>query len=99
MNARIARIIGTTVAAGGLLLGLSACSMTVSSDDVQTEITSLVKEQLQTDPTKVDCPSDLDAKVGATLTCTVESPLRNFEIVATVTSVEGSDVKFNLAEV
>ncbi|SDE89142.1 DUF4333 domain-containing protein [Pseudonocardia oroxyli] len=99
MNARIARIIGTTVAAGGLLLGLSACSMSVSSEDVQSEITSMVKEQLQTDPTKVDCPSDLDAKVGATLTCTVESPVRNFDVVATVTAVDGSDVKFNINEV
>lgn len=99
MNARIARIIGTTVAAGGLLLGLSACGMSVSSDDVKSEITSLVQEQLQTDPTKVDCPSDLDATVGATLTCSVESPVRNFDVVATVTAVEGSDVKYHLAEV
>ncbi|WP_181784950.1 DUF4333 domain-containing protein [Pseudonocardia pini] len=98
MNARIARIIGTVAAAGGLLLGLSACSMSVSSDDVKSEITRVVQEQLQADPSAVDCPSNLDATVGATLTCHVTIPDRSFDVVAKVTQVDGSDVKFDINE-
>ncbi|WP_433504223.1 DUF4333 domain-containing protein [Pseudonocardia halophobica] len=99
MNARIARTIGTLAAAGGLLLGLSACSMSVSSDDVKSEITRVVQEQLQTSPNSVDCPAGLDATVGATLTCHVVIPQRSFDVVAKVTAVEGSDVKFDINEV
>jgi len=99
MNARIARIIGTVAAAGGLLLGLSACSMSVSSDDVKSEITRVVQEQLNTAPSAVDCPSSLDATVGATLTCHVTIPDRAFDVEAKVTAVNGSDVSFDINEV
>jgi len=97
--ARFARITATVVGAGGLLLGLSACSMSVDKDDVQTEITKLVQEQLQADPSAVDCPSNLDATVGATIICRVTIPARSFDVVAKVTEVNGSDVRFNLNEV
>jgi len=99
MNARIARMVGTLAAAGGLLLGLSACSYHVAADDVQTQISSAVKDQLQADPKSVTCPDDLDATVGATLTCNVVMPDRTFDVVAKVISVEGKDVKFDINEV
>ncbi|GAA1877546.1 hypothetical protein GCM10009836_68700 [Pseudonocardia ailaonensis] len=99
MNARIARTVGTLVAAGGLLLGLSACSYSVAADDVKSQITSAVQDQLQAAPTSVTCPSDLDAKVGATLTCTVVMPDQKFDVVAKVTAVEGKDVKFDINQV
>jgi hypothetical protein len=99
MNARIGRTSGTLAAAGGLLLGLSACSSVVTGDDVQAQITSTVQEQLGAPANSVDCPEDLKAEVGATLQCNVVLPDRTFDVVAKVTSVEGSNVKFDINEV
>jgi hypothetical protein len=99
MNARIGRTIGTLAAAGGLLLGLSACSSVVTSDDVKAQITSTVQEQLGTPAKSVDCPDDLKAEVGASVQCNVVMPDRTFDVVAKVTSVEGSNVKFDINEV
>jgi hypothetical protein len=99
MNARIARTVGTLAAAGALLLGLSACSYSVAADDVKTQITSAVQDQLKAAPQSVTCPGDLDAKVGATLTCNVVMPDRSFDVLAKVTAVEGKDVKFDINEV
>ncbi|HEV7468900.1 MAG TPA: DUF4333 domain-containing protein [Pseudonocardia sp.] len=99
MNARIGRTIGTPAVAGGLLLGLSACSSVVTGDDVKAQITSTVQEQLGTSANSVDCPDDLEAEVGASVQRNVVMPDRTFDVVAEVTSVEGRNVKFDINQV
>jgi hypothetical protein len=96
MNARIAKTVATLAAAGGLLLGLSACSSVVSSSDVQTKVSDAVYSQTQARPDSVSCPDDLKAEVGATLTCNVVFPDERFDVVAKVTSVDGSTVNFDI---
>jgi hypothetical protein len=46
----------------------------------------------------VTCPSDLEAKVGAQLNCTMKVKNQTFNVNVTVTSVNGSDVKFDMVE-
>ena len=49
-------------------------------------------------PDSVTCPSDLDAKVGAQLNCEMKVKNQTFNVNVTVTSVNGSDVKFDMVE-
>jgi hypothetical protein len=99
MNARIAKVVGTMIAAGGLLLGLSACGSVVNSDEVQTKISDAVFQQTQSRPTSVDCPDDLKAEVGATLVCHVVFPDEKFDVKTTVTSVSGDTANFDIETV
>jgi hypothetical protein len=55
--------------------------------------------QLGTPANSVGCPDDLKAEVGASVQCNVVMPDRTFDVVAKVTSVEGSNVKFDINEV
>ena len=44
------------------------------------------------------CPSDLEAKVGAQLNCEMKVKNQTFNVNVTVTSVDGSNVKFDMVE-
>ena len=44
------------------------------------------------------CPGDLPAKVGAQLNCTMKVKDQTYNVNATVTSVNGDDVKHDLVE-
>jgi hypothetical protein len=92
-------------AAAGLMAGAGACSCSigtsshaVSKNDVAQQITSKLTDAAGNKPDSVTCPSDLEAKVGAQLNCTMQVKNQTFNVNATVTSVNGSDVKFDIVE-
>jgi hypothetical protein len=78
-----------------LALALAGCGdLTVSAADVETQAQEQFSQQFPVD--SVDCPEGLSAEVGETTRCVLVSEGQAFEMTATVTSVEGSDVQFDL---
>jgi hypothetical protein len=83
---------------------LSGCSGEVSvgdktadKDAVAEQISTQLTEEVGTKPDAVECPEDLEAKVGATLTCTLTHEGVSYDVTVTVTSVDQDDnVKFDI---
>ena len=101
----IVRTLLISGAAAGLMAGVGACSCSigtsshaVSKNDVAQQVTSKLTDAAGNKPDSVTCPSDLEAKVGAQLNCTMKVKNQTFNVNVTVTSVNGSDVKFDLVD-
>jgi hypothetical protein len=105
MARSIVRTLLVSGAAAGLMASAGACSCSigssshsVSKSDVAGRITSKMTDAAGDKPDSVNCPGDLPAKVGAQLNCEMKVKDRTFNVNVTVTSVNGSDVKFDMAE-
>lgn len=104
MTHPIVRTLLISGAAAGLLAGATACSCSVGSShavsksDVAGQITSKLTDAAGNKPDSVTCPNDLPAKVGAQLNCEMKVKNQTFNVNVTVTSVNGSDVKFDMVE-
>jgi hypothetical protein len=91
-------------AAAGLMASAGACSCSVggtksvSKADVASQITSKMTDAAGNKPDSVTCPGDLPATVGAQLNCDMKVKDQKFNVNVTVTSVNGSDVKFDMVE-
>jgi Domain of unknown function (DUF4333) len=102
----IVRTLLVSGAAAGLMASAGACSCSigsssshaVSKSDVASQITSKMTDAAGNKPDSVTCPSDLPAKVGAQLNCEMKVKNETFNVNVTVTSVNGSDVKFDMVE-
>jgi hypothetical protein len=101
----IVRTLLVSAAAAGLMAGAGACSCSIGSSshsmsksDVASQITSKLTDAAGNKPDSVTCPNDLPAKVGAQLNCEMKVKNQTFNVNVTVTSVNGSDVKFDMAE-
>ncbi|MDQ3739820.1 MAG: DUF4333 domain-containing protein [Actinomycetota bacterium] len=85
-------------AAASVTLALAGCGQEVIDEqDLEDEVTRVVREQAQQDPKDVDCPGDLDAKAGEKMTCTLttnEGTKRDANV--TVDSAEGEDARFTV---
>lgn len=86
-----------TVAAVAVgLLALTACgSHSVAHDDVAKSIGDQLQKQ-NIDAQGVACPEDLKAAVGQTVRCSFTVGGQPVDAIATVTSVEGSNVKYDI---
>ena len=73
---------------------LDPSSHSVSKSDGASRITAKLTDAAGNKP----CPNDLPAKVGAQLNCEMKVKNQTFNVNVTVTSVNGSDVKFDLVE-
>ena len=101
----IVRTLLISGAAAGLMAGAGACSCSigtsshaVSKNDVASQITSKLTDAAGNKPESVTCPGDLPANVGAQLNCTMKVKGQTYNVNVTVTSVNGSDVKFDMVE-
>ena len=95
----VRRIVSVTVAAMAALTVVTGCSSsaaTVDKDAVAKQISAKLKQQSGKAPKSVSCPDALQAEVGATLRCTLDSGKNVFGVTATVTQVTGSDVEFTI---
>ncbi len=106
MRNSLVRTLLVSGAAAGLMAGFGACSCSVSvggpkavsKSDVAEQITSKMTDAAGNRPNSVTCPGDLPAKVGAQLNCEMKVKDQTFNVNVTVTSVNGSDVKFDMVE-
>ena len=69
--------------------------MTVDKKDVAQEISNQLEQQ-NAKPDSVTCPDNLKGVQGATLRCSLVSAGQPYGVNVTVTSVEGSDVRFDI---
>ena len=91
------------VAALALTFGVSACSASASigtkqvdKADVAKQVSAQLTQQVGKTPDAVTCPDNLDAKVGATLDCTLTDHDTHYGVHVTVTTVDGDNVKFDI---
>ncbi|MBR8741006.1 DUF4333 domain-containing protein [Nocardiopsis sp. MG754419] len=94
----------------GLLLGsltvllATGCSFSASiggdsavgADDVAEQATAVLTEQVGQAPDDLTCPEDLPAEVGASIRCELTAGGETLGVTVTTTSVEGSDVNFDV---
>jgi hypothetical protein len=81
---------------GVLVLALAGCGEdAIAADDVESTAVDQFSQQFEVQ--SVDCPDDLPAEVGAETTCVlVDGAGGEFEMTATVTSVDGDQADFDL---
>ena len=92
MSARRLLPVVLPVAALALLTGCSEAAVTAA--DVEEQARTQFAEQFPVEG--VECPDDLPAEEGATITCVLESEGTSFEMTATVTGIEGDEASFDL---
>lgn len=97
----IRKLLAGGAAALAALMTLSGCSTTLTVDDerVEEQIRSNLGPQLPAPIDEVDCPEDLKGEVGQKIVCTITVQGQQRQIDVTVTSVEGSNVNFEMREV
>lgn len=87
-------------------LFLAACSVSVgtsslSADEVEQKATAALAESqgipLEEMP-PLECPSDLNAEVGASIVCVIGDPAEGntYDVTITVENVEGDNVNFDI---
>jgi hypothetical protein len=75
---------------------VSVGTKTVDKNEVASQISSKLEEQVGRKPDKVDCPRNLDARKDATLVCTLSDQGTSYDVTVTVTAVDGDQAKFDI---
>jgi hypothetical protein len=91
-------VIAGVAGASALLFGVAACGTETVVDKaaLAKEVSSQLASSAGRAPESVDCPEDVTAKAGVTTTCTLSDAGENYGVKVTITSVEGTDVKFDI---
>jgi Domain of unknown function (DUF4333) len=55
-----------------LAVAAAACTKTLDTDGLETELQSQIQEQTQSTISSVDCPADVEVETGGTFDCTAE---------------------------
>src|SRR4051794_28904730 len=79
----------------GLVVLTAACSDVVGKDNVAKTIMDQLQKQ-SIDAQHVMCPTDLQAIIGQTVRCSFMVDGQPVDAIATVTSVDGSNVKYDI---
>lgn len=75
---------------------LAGCSSAVAQADVEDQISQQFEKQVGEAPEDVSCPEDLTAEKGEEMTCQVTAEGTEFDVLVTVTSVEGDTANFDI---
>ena len=79
----------------GLVVLTAACSDVVAKDNVAKTIMDQLQKQ-SINAQNVTCPADLQATIGQTVRCSFTVDGQPVDAIATVTSVDGSNVKYDI---
>lgn len=82
-------------------LATGACSASVGTpqvdkSEVASQISTQLAEKIGEPPGDVTCPENLDAEVGASITCILTEQGTEYDVTATVTSVDGESANFDI---
>ena len=69
---------------------------TLRPDGAEKSVVDLVSRETGSRPTDVKCPSDVEAKVGATFECSFTGPEGPYTAFMEVTKVDGEKVIFQI---
>lgn len=90
------RHVTRAIAVGALaslpMLALAGCSTQkmVSSSELAAQAQAALEETTGGTVPPVSCPSDIEAKVGTSTTCTITDGGQTFDVTLTITSVDES---------
>jgi hypothetical protein len=82
------------------LLSLSGCGKkVVPQSTVETQVATQVAAEVHQPKPNVSCPGDLDAKVGATMTCvlTPQNSTTSFNVTVKVNSISNGTAHFGIS--
>ena len=86
MRSRSARLAAVAL----LAIVAAACSKTLDTEGLETELKSQFEQQTDTVLTSVDCPADVDVETGGVFECTAEEESgATFTIQVTQTDDQG----------
>jgi Domain of unknown function (DUF4333) len=91
----LSRLGGTLAAAAVGLFALAACTDAVGSASLANAIMDQLQKQ-SIDAQGVTCPGDLEAAVGQTERCSFTVGGQPVDAIATVTSVDNGNVKYDI---
>lgn len=84
------------------LAAFTGCSFSLGSDlkvstaELEKQVSSSLEKTVGQKPDSVTCPDELKGEVGEKVRCTLTSGTTTYGLTATVTAVEGKDVKFDI---
>ena len=86
-------------AIGALVLAAAACGTgAVAKSDVEKNVSDQLTATVGQKPKSIACPGDLAATVGTTMRCSLTADDdTSLGLTVTVTSVQDSNVKFDIA--
>lgn len=90
---------GVLVAAAAVIAGFGAAcggDPTVAESEVEATVKTELGKLKGREPERIDCPSGLPAKIGATLRCVLEDQGVRFGLTVTATAVEGDSVRYDI---
>jgi hypothetical protein len=70
----------------------------VGKSQIASDITAKLTDGVGNKPDSVTCPDDLLAKVGAQMNCTMSVKNQTYNVNVSVTSVDGTSVKYDMVE-
>jgi hypothetical protein len=87
MRSRTVRLAAFAV----LAIAAAACTKTLDTDGLETELTTQIEAQTGSTITAVDCPADVEVETGGTFECTAEEDSgATFTIQVTQTDDQGN---------
>ena len=90
-----ARVRRASIAIAAVAALLAACGeKTIDGDRAAESVAEVVSEKTGFEPTDVQCPSDVPAKVDETFECRFTGPEGPYTASVRITKVEGDDAEF-----
>lgn len=88
---RSAAVLGLAAAA----FGLTGCSKSVATADLERTVSEGIEKASGSKVERLECPDKLEAKVGASVRCTLIDKGKKYGVTVTVTSVENDTAKYD----
>ncbi|WP_431970867.1 DUF4333 domain-containing protein [Nocardia sp. bgisy134] len=83
--------------AAGCSVEIGSTTPEVKESELEKSVKQTLTEEVGQAPDAIDCPGDLEGKVGTTMRCTLTAGGDTLALTVTVTSVEGDTVNYDVA--
>jgi hypothetical protein len=93
LRGRAARGFGRVAVTAAVAAVLAACGSVAPQEGVEKEITSQLGAESAT------CPGDLEGEVGRSITCSATTGGETYDVIVTVTSLQGRDINVHIERV
>ena len=87
MSRKLLRRLAPGACGLALILSVAGCGSALSKADVETQAQQALTEQVGIEAPPITCPGDLDATVGAEMTCTLSDGETAYDVKVTVTAI------------
>lgn len=74
----------------------STPALSVNERQLEQQVSSMLEKEVGQRPDRIDCPGNLDGKIGETMRCTLTAGTDELGLTVTVTEIEGTTVNFDI---